>query len=157
MSSLIVGALNLSFLICILVYKLRGPVAAFVAERAKKIRQNVELAAADLAAARAASDAASAKVKNLASEVDAILHDTRDEGKRIGDAIVSQAERLAVEIVKDARASARESGSELVLALASEAVDVSLKKAEAQVRQRLTGEEKTRLRTEFSKQIGVSG
>lgn len=43
------------------------------------------------------------------------------------------------------------------MALASEAVDVSLKKAEAQVRQRLTGEEKTRLRTEFSKQIGVSG
>ena len=150
METLIAPSVNLFLLVVVLGYYLVGPLKAFAATRQGSIRDQLEESRKLLAEARSKFEDFTSRVKGLSAEAATLQSQAEQDAKRSRDALVRAAEQLGSTIVSDAKAAAGAMRNDLVSSLRAEVAERALSRAEEQIRSRLTGEERARLRQEFS-------
>jgi F-type H+-transporting ATPase subunit b len=148
--TLIAPSVNLFLLVVVLGYYLVGPLKAFAATRQGSIRDQLEESRKLLAEARSKFEDFTSRVKGLSAEAATLQSQAEQDAKRSRDALVRAAEQLGSTIVSDAKAAAGAMRNDLVSSLRAEVAERALSRAEEQIRSRLTGEERARLRQEFS-------
>lgn len=147
-----------NFLILVggLVYFLRQPLKLFVRTRHEFLRDEVSRVEKQLKSAQIKYDEFSAKLKAIDAEIQAIQEQMRQDADAMKVRVVNEAKRLSTTIVADARSSADSLYTELRGQLRAELADRVVQKAEALIRERLTGDDRVRIRNEFSQQLGGS-
>lgn len=145
---------NLVVLVGILAYYLRGPLKAFVRSRHDYLRDEVARVEAQLKLARERHDEFSAKLKAIDAEVQAIHDQIRQDAEAMKVRVTTEARRLAQTIVADSRSSAESLYSDLRKQLRIELAERVVVRAESILRDRLTGDDRARIRNEFSQQLG---
>ena len=153
MASLLFPAINLAILLGLLWYFTKDSIKTFVSARHSFIRDEVVRVQEQLRTARARHEEFSSKLKAIEAEVAAIRTQTVQDAQAIKLNIVTDAKRLAGQIVVDAKASADSMFADLRNQLKSEMVSRVLARAETILRERLTGDDRARIRREFSSQV----
>lgn len=153
METLIAPAVNLAILIGVMAYYLRAPIRQFVNERHLSLGQELIRVRELLRTSQGQYDEFSSKLKAIEVETSALREQVRQEALSTKAKIVAEAQKLASGIVADARTSAGGMYDELKNELSSELAGRVLERAEHILRERLTGDDRTRMRNEFSKQV----
>jgi F-type H+-transporting ATPase subunit b len=153
METLIAPTVNLGILIGILVFYLREPLKQFVRTRHDVLRENLEKVATELQGARERHEEFSARISNLQAEVSAMHVQARQDAESMKQKILSEARRLSEVIVMDAKGAAQGLFSEFRAQLRTELGERVLGRAEQLLRERLTGDDRARIRQEFSRQV----
>lgn len=156
MTTLIVPAINLFVLIALLVYLLRAPLKAFVAQRHVHIRDEVKVVRDQLQDAKLKYEEFSSKLKAIDVEVSAIRGRTQQEGEAIKSKIVSTSKQLASTILGDAKNRAGSMAGELKQQILEDIGTRVVSRSEEVLRERLTRDDRARIRKEFSGQVGSS-
>ena len=156
MQTLIAPAINLLILVGILVYFLKTPLKSFVLERHNTIRTDLENVREQLATAKREYEEFSRKLASLTAEVAELRAQAAKDIDATRVRLIADAKRLAANIVVDARGSAEALYSELRGQLYTELSLRVLERAEAILRDRLTGDDRLRIRKEFSNQLESS-
>ena len=153
MNGLIAPAINLAILVGALVYYLRLPLANFVRQRHETLRSDLQQVSEQLRDAQLKYSEFTAKLKAIDAEVSAIRDQMRQDGESAKQRILSEARRLSVSIVTDARSASVNLFSDLREQLRSELGLRVLERAEKLLTERLTGDDRIRIRREFSQQV----
>lgn len=153
METLVAPFINFAILVGFLAFKLRAPLGEFVRTRHVTIKTELEEVAELLRQAQERFNEYSAKLKAIDAELAAV----RDQGKRDAQQtkvrIVQEAERLAKTVVSDAKVGAENFASDLRSSLFTQFGLKIVDRAEVTLRERLTGDDRTRIRQEFSKEV----
>ena len=150
MKELILPAVNLGLLVAFFTYKLKTPVRDFIRVRAQTIRQAIQDARDLLATAQAKYQEFSAKLKAIDSEVTSLQAGARKDAEDRSARIVSGAKQLSGVILSDARSISQGLFEELRSDLRVELGRKVIERAERMLQQKLTGDDRVRLRREFS-------
>ncbi len=150
METLIAPAINLTLLLVVLAYYLVGPLKAFASSRRGNIAEDLERSRQMLSSARERFDDFDSRLRSLGAELQSLLSQSAEEARRTRARLVQSANQLASTLVTDAQAAAGGMRSELIGQLRAEIATRAIARAEEQIRSRLTGEERVRLRKEFS-------
>lgn len=153
MGSLIVPALNLAILLGLLYYFLREPTKDFVRNRHSFLRDELKLVREQLEGARQKYDQFSAKLASLDQEITAIREELKADAASTSERIVKEAQKLSQTIAADAKTSAQQMVSDVKEQIRAELGAQVLVRAEQMLRERLTGDDKARLRSEFSQLV----
>lgn len=150
METLLAPSVNLFLLLALMAFYLAGPLKAFASSRQKSIREELEESRKLLAEARAKYEDFTFRLGGLGAEAATLKSQAEQDAKRAKDSLIRGAQHLGATIVSDARTAATGMRDDLVSALRVEVAHRALSRAEEQIRSRLTGEERARLRQEFS-------
>jgi len=153
MESLVASTVNLVLLIALLVYKLNKPIREFVAQRHNSMRDEIQTVRVQLSQSQEKFDEFSAKLKAIDAEVGTLKEQTKQDSIAMKHRIIAEARRVASSVVSDAKSSAEGLFSELKGQLYSELSIRVLDRAEFLLRERLTGDDRARIRQEFSMQV----
>lgn len=153
MEHLIAPTVNFLIFVGLLAFLLPPKVRAFVTSRHAFIRDEVLRIQEQLRGSKSRFDDFSAKLKAVDTEVAAIRAQTLQEAETARVRIASDAKRLAGQIVTDARLSADALMGDVRQQMRAEMVSRVIARAEAILRQRLTGDDRARIRREFSRQV----
>ncbi len=153
MEHLIAPAVNFFIFVALLAFLLPPKVRAFVLSRHNFIRDEVVRVQGQLHSSKTRFDEFSAKLKAVEAEVAAIRDQSAQEAEATRARIVNDAKKLAVQIVSDARLSADSLFGDLRAQMRAEMVSRVIARAEVILRQRLTGDDRIRIRREFSRQV----
>lgn len=153
MNTLLLPLLNLAILLSVLVYFLRLPLRTFVSGRHELLREQVRQVSAQLHEAQARFEEFTAKLKAIDTEIEALRDQARHDADAMKTRILADARRLSGVIVADARSSADGLYEDLRRRLRTELGLQVLERAEQLLRERLTGDDRVRIRREFSKQV----
>jgi F0F1-type ATP synthase membrane subunit b/b' len=156
MEALIVPAANLLLLLILLAYFVVGPLRVFAASRQGGIRHELEEARQLLSTARAKFEDLDARLRGLGAEVQALASQSAEDARRAQSRVVQSANQLGAAIVADAQTATTVMRNELVSQLRVDLATRAIARAEEQIRARLTGEERARLRQEFSSLVEKS-
>jgi F0F1-type ATP synthase membrane subunit b/b' len=154
--SLLAPAINLGALVAFLGYKLAGPLKDFARNRQQTIRADLEAARTLLASARTRHEDFSSRLAALGAELSSLRAQAGEDARRAQARIVQAATQAGAAVVADAQAAAGAMRDELMATLGRELGARALARAEEQIRSRLTGEERARLRKEFSAMVEKS-
>jgi len=144
---------NLGLLLAVMAHYLKGPLKAFVVERQTTVRAELEAARGLLSEAKAKNEDLTSKLEALSAEVSALSSQAAEDARRAQDRLVQAARQAGASVVADAQAAAGAMRSELLAGLRKEVALRALARAEDQIRSKLTGEERARLRKEFSAMV----
>jgi F-type H+-transporting ATPase subunit b len=153
MATLILPAINLSILLGVLAYFLREPLKQYAADRHRTIREELVSVREQLARAQAQYAEFSKKLGVLDQELAEIRAEMKQEVTATRARVVEDAKKSAVRIQTDASATARALFGDLRSELYAELSAKVLEKAETLLRERLTGDDRARIRQEFSRQV----
>jgi F0F1-type ATP synthase membrane subunit b/b' len=153
MQGLVAPTINLLILLGVLVYYLRAPIAAFVRERHVTIGDEIRSVRELLGKAQASYDEYSSKLKAIDVEIAALRERGAHEGGAMRTRIIAEAQRLAANIVSDGKAAAQNAFGDLRAQLTADVAMKVLDRAEALLRDKLTGDDRVRIRQEFSTQV----
>lgn len=153
MQTLIWPALNLGILIAIFFKFLRQPIRQAVAQRHSDLRDELKKVRELLQRAQERHDEFSAKLKSIDVETTSLREQAKQDAQAAKLRILSEAQRTSASVVTDARAGADHLVSELKTQLFSEVGVRVVNRAEALIRERLTGDDRARIRQEFSSQL----
>lgn len=153
MESLFASTFNLLLLIGILVFKLRKPIRDFVSQRHDLIRTEVETVHQRLSQAQEKYDEFTARLKAIDAEVGSLHEQTKNDIQQIKQRITTEARRMSSIVISDARNAAEGLYSELKGQLYSELGVKVLERAESLLQERLTQDDRVRIRKEFSSQM----
>ena len=156
MHELIAPTFNVSVLIITLVYFLREPTRAFVSERHTSLKEELERVAAQLREAHEKYNEFSAKLKAIDAEIAGLNSQMRQDAEAMKARIIADVRRVANIIVIDAKAASETLFTDLKNQLRAELSTQVLARAETILTERLTGDDKARIRREFSKQVESS-
>lgn len=154
MGTLVAPFFNLAVLVGILVYYLRKPLADFVSNRHLGLKEEVQSVTEQLRTARKQFDEFSAKLKAIDAEVSSLTQQYRQDAESIKVRILTEAKKSAQAGIADAQASATTLVLGIKDGLRKELAERVLGRAEVLLRERLTGDDRLRIRREFSKQVG---
>lgn len=149
-ATLLAPFVNLGLLVGFLGYKLAGPLREFASGRQQSIRADLEAARTLLASARTKHEDFTSRLAALGAELASLSAQAEEDARRAKERIVQSARQAGAAVVADAHAAAGAMRDELVAALGRELGARALARAEEQIRSRLTGEERARIRREFS-------
>jgi len=153
-ATLIPAFINFALFVGFLFWKLRAPFGDFVRNRSISLRDELESSREQLTKARSQYEEFSAKLDAIESDIRALREQARLDAAQAQGRIRAETSRLSAQILADATAtrdaSIAEAKREIVRAFAIQVVG----RAEGLLRGRLTGEEKVRIRREFSTQLG---
>jgi F0F1-type ATP synthase membrane subunit b/b' len=152
-ASLIPSVINLAILLGVLYHYTRKPLAAFVLTRHDSLRDELKRVRDQLKAAQEKFDEFSAKLKAIDAEIAALRAQSRQDAQAMKQRVVAEAQRASAMIVTDARAAAEGLYSELRGQLYLDMLASVVDRAERLMRDRLTSDDRTRIRQEFSKQV----
>jgi len=150
MSELIFPTINLAILIGILVVYTREPIRAFIRTRHETLRDELRRVRDLLVNSKAKFEEFSAK---LEAEIQALRDQAKQDAATIKSKILAEAQTLSATIVSDARRSAQGLYGQLRSELFVEVGNKVLDRTESVLRERLTGEDRARIRNEFSTQV----
>lgn len=153
MEHLVLPALNFFGLVGLLAYYLRAPLKSFVRNRHALLDTEIRDVSEKLASARAKFEEFSAKLKTIDSEIQSIRTQSRQDAEAMHTRVASDAKRLAERVVVDAKFSADGVFKDLKDSLRAEMGAKVVERAESMLRARLTGDDRVRLRREFSQQV----
>lgn len=153
MEGLFASCFNLFILLAFLVYKLRAPLRDFVSQRHVLLRTEIQTVSQQLKAAQEKFDEFSAKLKSVNSEVASIQDQTKQDAALMKQRILADARRAATTVVADSKAVAQGLYSQMAVQLYSELSFRVLERGETLLRERLTGDDRARIRQEFSRQV----
>jgi F-type H+-transporting ATPase subunit b len=153
MHSLIAPTFNVVILLGLMVYYLREPLRQFVYQRHTALADELKRVHAMLRDSQEKFDEFTAKLKAIDVETQAMREQAKQDAQTAKNRLVAEAQKLGSTIVTDARSSANNLCSELKTQLAGELSLQVLDRTEALVKDRLTGDDKTRIRQEFSNQV----
>ncbi len=153
MDSLVASSVNLLILIAILVFKLRAPLKEFVAKRHESIRDEIRSVHEQLKSAKAQFNETSIRLKSVDGELASLREQTKNDIAQIHQKIIGEAKRLSTVVVSDAKLAADALFSELKGQLYSELGTRVLDRAEDLLHNRLTHDDRVRIRQEFSNQV----
>jgi len=150
MSTLVAPFVNVLILVGLLVYFLREPVRTFVSQRYETIRDTVKKVRDMLRQAQEQYDEFSAKLKAIDAEVVALHEETRQEAFAAQTRILGEAQRMSQIILSDARVASENVYSDLKTTLRVKLAARILERVEELVKDRLTGDDRAKIRQEFS-------
>jgi F0F1-type ATP synthase membrane subunit b/b' len=153
MSELIFPTINLAILLVILFVYLREPTRLFIRTRHEELRDELRRVRDLLINAKAKFDEFSAKLKAMEAEVQSLRDQARQDAATLKSKILAEAQSLSATIVSDSRRSAQGLYGQLKSELFVEVGHKVLDRAEAMLRERLTGDDRARIRNEFSSQV----
>jgi F-type H+-transporting ATPase subunit b len=154
MEHLIGPAFNFFVFVGLLAYLLPKPVKAFVAGRHDFIREEVLRVQEKLRASRARFEEFSSKLKAVDAEIAGLRSQAQQDAQAASTRVVTEAKRLSSQIVSDAETTAKSLFGDLRTQLRQEVVSRVILRTEAILRHRLTGDDRVRIRKEFSRQLG---
>lgn len=153
MDSLFLPALNLGILLVFLFVKLKKPVIDHVFKRHEMIRDEVRRVREMLSSAQAKHEEFSGKLKAIDTEVMALRDQARQDAASMKVRILTEAQRNSARVVSDARAASEGMVGDLRRQLAFEVGTAVVDRAQAVVKTRLTGDDRARIRKEFSTEV----
>ena len=153
METLVAPSFNLLILLAFMAYKLNKPVKEFVSLRHKTIREEIQSVRHEIQQAREKYDEFSSKLKAIDAEVATMRGQTQQEVAGLKQRIQSESRRLSLNIISDAKASAEGLYLELKGQLYSELSAQVLDRAELLLRDKLTGDDRMIIRSDFSRQL----
>ena len=153
MEDLIPQIVNFSILLALLSWKLIGPFKAFVAQRSESIGAEIRNTSEQLRTAQAQLTEFGAKLTAVDHEIQMMRQEAKSEASRSHERIVNEAKRLSDQVVREANARKNSLVAEMRSRLAAELAEKVILRSEALLRGRLTGDDRVRLRKEFSNQL----
>lgn len=153
MHGLIAPSINLLILVGLLAYFLREPLKAFVRQRHDSVREGVERAHEELRLAQERYTEFTAKLSSLGLEAESLRDQIRADSHAARDRVLEQAKLLSTHIVGDARETSQGLVNELRTQLYIEFGARVVDRAEGLLKDRLTGDDRARIREEFSRQL----
>lgn len=151
--ALVPPAINLGVLLAFLFVKLKDPVRASVAARSVNVRDEVARVEGQLKTAQDRHAEFTAKLKAIEAEVAAIREEARQDGAAARTRIQNEAKRLGAQIVADAQSNSQALFGDLRNLLRRELGEQVLDRAERLIRERLTHDDRVRIRRAFSQQV----
>jgi F0F1-type ATP synthase membrane subunit b/b' len=153
MESLVTSSFNFAILVGILGYKLRDPIKTYVTQRHHSIRNELQSVKEHLRQAQEKYDEFSAKLKAIDSEISILREQTKQETQALKQRVLVEARRIAGTLVSDAKNSASGAFADLRSQLSLELTHKVMDRAEQLLRDRVTGDDRVRIRQEFSRQV----
>jgi F-type H+-transporting ATPase subunit b len=153
MSELIFPAINLAILVTIMVVKLRDPLRGFVRTRHETLRDELQRVRDLLKQSQTRYDEFTGKLRALEAEIVTLREQARQDAAQTKSTVLAEAQRLSAAIVTDARAAAQGMHAQFRHELLSEMGVRVIDRAEAMLKERLTGDDRARIRHEFSTQV----
>jgi F0F1-type ATP synthase membrane subunit b/b' len=153
MSTLLWPAINLGVLLSIIGYFLREPLKQFASERHRTMREELASVREQLARAQKQYGEFTARLGALDTEIAAIRDQMKQEAASSKARIVEEAKKSAARIQSDSNTAAKALFGDLKQELYTELSSKVLEKAEGLLRERLTGDDRARIRQEFSRQV----
>lgn len=153
METLIAPLINLLILVGALVYYLRKPLKTFAETRHHAIREDLESVRNLLRGAQEKHEEFSAKLRAVDAEVSGIKTQMIQDAQAMKSRIVAEAQRLSGNVIEDAKHASAVLYTEFKSSLYSELGHRVLDRAEAILKERLTGDDRARIRKEFSSQV----
>ena len=153
MESLFWSTFNLLILVGFLVYKLRSPLREFVSQRHVLLRNEIQSVSDQLKNAEEKFEEFSARLKSVQNEASALREQSKQDASAMQQRILQDARRNAGIIVGDSKTVANGLYSQMASQLYSELSHRVLERGEKLLRERLTGDDRVRIRQEFSRQV----
>lgn len=153
MGELLYPTINLAILLTIMVVYLRAPLASFVRGRHETLRDELSRVRELLANAKTKYEEFSSKLKAMEAEIASLREQAKQDAAASRNRIVTEAQGLSSTIVADSKKSAQGLYGQLRQELFAEVGTKVLDRAEAMLRDRLTGDDRARIRNEFSAQV----
>lgn len=153
MATLVWPAINLAVLVGIIGYLTRKPLKQFMKERRENVGAELIRVRELLQSARAKYDEFTAKLKAVDAEVTSLKAQIQSDATASKDRIVSSARSSSGAIVSDAKANADSVFKDLKNDLRAELGGRVIDRAEAILVDRLTGDDRARIRQEFSTEV----
>lgn len=153
MKSLLFPFLNFGALLAFIFWKTKGPFSAFMAQRRHQAQDDFKRTAAALADAVARQKEFDARLKGLSVEIDALRAHSRQDAEAKKLHTLTEAKRLADQIVSDARLASEQMVVDFRNHLAADTASQVIQRAERALKSRLTGDDRVRFNREFSSQL----
>jgi F-type H+-transporting ATPase subunit b len=153
MSTLLAPALNLGILLFIIFYYTRKPFMEFVRNRSTSLRDDLQRVADQLKQAQQKYEEFSAKLKAMDAEVRSLRDQAKQDGEAMRLRLLADARKLSTVIADDARTAADALYEDFRAQLRSDFATRVLERAEKLLRERLTGDDRARIRQDFSRQV----
>jgi F0F1-type ATP synthase membrane subunit b/b' len=153
METLFAPSFNLLILIIFMVYKLTKPAKEFVSLRHNTIREDIHSVKQELQQAQEKYDEFSSKLKAIDAEIVTLREQGQQDIAAMKKRIVSESGRLSLNIISDAKRAAEGLYLELKGQLYSELSAQVLDRAELLLREKLTGDDRMTIRSDFSRQL----
>lgn len=153
LSALIVPAINLAILVAFLVMKVKQPLRAHVKSRHENLRDQLLAVRDKLTKAQERYDEFTAKLKTVEGEITALREQAKLDAKASQERIVTEAKKISVSIVTEAKSAAGNLYADLKGQLLGELGGRVIERAETLLKERLTGDDRIRIRQEFSAQV----
>lgn len=153
MSAFAASWVNFGILVGVLVWRLRAPVREYVRSRAESLETDIADVRDQLLRARAQFDEYSGRLHAIDAELASVRDEARQQSKQMRERILGEATRLAAQTVVDAKASSVATVEAFRKTLASEIGVQVLDRVEQLVTARLTGDDRVRMRQEFSRWV----
>lgn len=153
MEHLVAPLVNLLILIGLLVYYLREPLREFVDKRHHMIREELITVRNLLRSAQEKNEEFSSKLRAVDAETSGIKAQMLQDAQTMKSKIVAEAQKLSSGVIQDAKQASdilyTEFKDEIFVELGGRVID----RAEVLLRDRLTGDDRARIRKEFSTQV----
>lgn len=156
MQTLIAPLINLLILVALMVYYLREPLKEFAQNRAVSIREDLKTAKEQLTVAQQRYSEFTSKLRAVDAEVVSLKSSATQDAATMKSRIVADAQKISANVVSDARNAAVILYSEFKGQLYSELGGRVLDRAEAILKERLTGADRARIAQEFTNQVETS-
>lgn len=153
MKELIAPTINVLILVGVLFYYLRGPIRAHVQNRHLSLREELDKVRELLQKAKNQHEEFTSKLGALSAETGALRAQMSQDAAAAKQRLLADAQKLALGIAADAQAAALGLYQDLRTQLFGEVGTRVVERAEVLLRERLTGDDKARLRREFSRQV----
>jgi F0F1-type ATP synthase membrane subunit b/b' len=153
LSALIPPAINLAILIGFLVIKVKQPLKEHVRARHATLRDELRTVRDKLASSQERYDEFTRKLKAMDAEVSALREQAKQDAKAAQGRIATESKKLSANVVADAKAAAANLYTDLKGQLLAELGNRVLERAEAILKEKLTGADRIRIRQEFSAQV----
>jgi len=154
METLIAPTFNLVILLAVLFYYLRTPLKEFLQDRHNLIAKELKEVRFMLRSAQEKFDEFSAKIKAVDSETSIIRDQAKSDAKEIEKKIVEDSKELSVRVVSDSKLASQRFFEDLREELKTTYGLKVVERTQELLSARLTGEDRVRIREEFSSQIG---
>jgi F0F1-type ATP synthase membrane subunit b/b' len=153
MEHLIAPLVNLTILIGLLVYYLREPLRVFVDKRHHMIRDELGAVRNLLRGAQEKNEEFSSKLRAVDAEIAGIKAQMLQDAQNMKSKIVAEAQKLSGNVIQDAKQSSDILYAEFKDEVLAELGGRVIGRAEVLLRDRLTGDDRARIRKEFSTQV----
>jgi F-type H+-transporting ATPase subunit b len=153
MQTLIAPLINLLILVGLLSYYLRKPLKTFAETRHHAIRTDLDSVRNQLRGAQEKHAEFSAKLRAVDAEVSGLKAQMVQDAQAMKSRIVNEAQKLSGSVIEDAKHASAVLYTEFKSSLYSELGARVLDRAETILKERLTGDDRARIRKEFSSQM----